>query len=157
MSQTDSNTDAAERESVHTRVLNASREQVMDAFREPEQFAQWWGPRGFGSTIHSFDFRPGGRLRLTLHGPDGANYENEYVVEELVEPGRIVMSHPDPGHYFQLFITLAEEEENKTRLSWRQRFDTREHFERVKSVVVEANEQNLDRLAAELKSVTCDQ
>jgi hypothetical protein len=30
------------------------------------------------------------------------------------------------------------------------RFDTREHFERVKSVVAEANEQNLDRLAAEL-------
>jgi hypothetical protein len=36
------------------------------------------------------------------------------------------------------------------RLNWRQRFDTREHFERVKSVVAEANEQNLDRLAAEL-------
>jgi uncharacterized protein YndB with AHSA1/START domain len=150
MSQTDSNAGAADRESVHARVLNASREQVVDAFREPEHFAQWWGPKGFWSTIHSFDFRPGGRLRLTLHGPDGASYENEYVVEELVEPERIVISHPDPGHYFQLFITLAKEEENKTRLNWRQRFDTREHFEQVKSVVAEANEQNLDRLAAEL-------
>ena len=129
----------------------------MHAFREPEHFAQWWGPKGFRSTIHSFDFRQGGRLLLTLHGPDGADYENEYLVEEFVEPERIVISHPDPGHYFQLFITLAEEEENKTRLSWHQRFDTREHFERVKSVVAEANEQNLDRLAAELKSVTCDQ
>jgi hypothetical protein len=48
-------------------------------------------------------------------------------VEEIVEPERIVISHPDPAHYFQLFITLAEERENKTRLSWRQRFDTREH------------------------------
>ena len=150
MVQTDSNTDAADRESVHARVLNASRKQVVDAFREPERFAQWWGPKGFRSTIHSFDFRPGGRLQMTLHGPDGADYENEYVVEELVEPERIVVSHPAPEHYFQLFITLAEEEENKTRLTWRQRFDTREHFERVKSFVAEANEQNLDRLAAEL-------
>jgi uncharacterized protein YndB with AHSA1/START domain len=150
MSQTDSNTGAADRESVHLRVLNTSREQVVHMFREPERFAQWWGPNGFRSTIHSFDFRPGGRLRLTLHGPDGADYENEYVVEEIEEPDRIVISHPDPAHYFQLFITLEEEEENKTRLSWRQRFDTREHFERVKSVVAEANEQNLDRLAATL-------
>ena len=89
-------------------------------------------------------------MQLTLHGPDGADYENEYVVEELVEPERIVITHPDPAHYFQLFITLAEEGEDKTRLSWRQRFDTREHFEQVKSVVAEANEQNLDRLEAEL-------
>ena len=150
MTQTDSNTGAADRESVHARVLNASREQIAQAFRQPEHFAQWWGPNGFRSTIHPFDFRPGGRLRLTLHGPDGADYENEYVVEEFAEPERIVISHPDPAHYFQLFITLAEEGENKTRLSWRQRFDTREHFERVKSVVAEANEQNLDRLEAEL-------
>jgi len=157
MAETDSITGAADRESVHARVLNASREQVVQAFREPERFAQWWGPTDFRSTIHSFDFRQGGRLRLTLHGPDGADYENEYVVEELVEPERIVISHPDPGHYFQLFITLAEAGENQTRLSWRQRFDTREHFERVKSFVAEANEQNLDRLAAELKRVTCDE
>jgi len=151
MTQIDSNTGAADRESVHTRVLNGSRDQVIRAFREPEHFAQWWGPKGFRSTIHSFDFRLGGGLRLTLHGPDGADYENEYVVEEIVNPERIVISHPDPAHYFQLFITLVEEGKNKTRLSWRQRFDTREHFEQVKSIVAEANEQNLDRLEAELK------
>ena len=92
-------------------------------------------------------------MQLTLHGPDGADYENEYVVEKIAEPERIVISHPDPAHYFQLFITLTEEGENKTRLSWCQRFDTREHFERVKSVVAEANEQNLDRLEAELKKM----
>jgi len=150
MVQIDSNAGAADRESVHARVLNASREQVVQAFRDPEHFAQWWGPKGFRSTVHSFDFRPGGSLRLTLHGPDGVDYENEYVVEEFVKPERIVINHPDPGHYFQLFITLAEEGENKTRLTWRQRFDTREHFERVKSFVAEANEQNLDRLTGSL-------
>jgi uncharacterized protein YndB with AHSA1/START domain len=111
MAQTDSNAGAADRESVHARVLDASRERVFHAFREPEHFAQWWGPKGFRSTIHSFDFRPGGRLQLTLHGPDGADYENEYLVEEIVERERIVISHSDPGHYFQLFITLAEEGE----------------------------------------------
>ena len=66
MTQTDSNTGAADRESGHTRVLNASREHVVHAFREPEHFAQCWGPKGFRRTIiHSFDFRQGGRLQLT--------------------------------------------------------------------------------------------
>ena len=106
--------------------------------------------RVFGAAFIHSTFGRGGRLQLTLHGPDGADYENEYVVEEIVEPERIVISHPDPAHYFQLFITLAEEGKNKTRLSWRQRFDTREHFEQVKSVVAEANEQILDRLESEL-------
>lgn len=152
MTQTNENSAAADRESVHIRELNASRAQVALAFRQPEHFAQWWGPKCFRNTIHSFDYRPGGRLHLTLHGPDGADYENEYVVEELAEPERVVISHPDPAHYFQLFVTLAEEGD-KTRLTWRQRFDTREHFERVKSFVAEANEQNLDRLEALLKQM----
>ena len=36
------------------------------------------------------------------------------------------------------------------RPPWPAQSATGEHFERVKSVVAEANEQNLDRLAAEL-------
>jgi hypothetical protein len=68
---------------------------------------------------------------------------------EVVEPERIVISHPDPEHNFQLIISLAEEA-GKTRLTWCQRFASREHFEQVKSPVTEATEQNLDRLEAEL-------
>jgi hypothetical protein len=83
------------------------------------------------------------------------NARREQAMHAFREPERIVISHPDPAHYFQLFITLAVEGENKTRLNWRQRFDTREYLERVKSIVADANEQNLDRLAAELKRVTC--
>ena len=61
-----------------------------------------------------------------------------------------MISHPDPKHRFELIVTLAEEGENKTRLKWRQRFSSREHFEQVRSFVAEANEQVLDRLEAEL-------
>ncbi|MFN2508824.1 MAG: SRPBCC domain-containing protein, partial [Chthoniobacterales bacterium] len=87
---------AAEREIVSTRVLNASRRQVFRALGEPEHLARWWGPRDFRSTIHKFDFRPGGRWELTLHGPDGTDYKNEYLAVEIVEPERVVISHPDP-------------------------------------------------------------
>ena len=40
--------------------------------------------------------------------------KNEYVAVEVVEPERIVISHPDPKHNFELIVTLAEEGENKT-------------------------------------------
>lgn len=133
---------------VSIRVLNASRREVFCAFREPDRLAQWWGPHGFRSTIHEFNFQSGGRWELTLHGPDGADYRNEYFALEVVEPERIVISHPDPAHEFRLIVTLAEEGEDKTRLTWRQVFSSREDFEQVRSFVAEANEQVLDRLEA---------
>ena len=149
-SDADSTTNTADPESAHTRVLNASRQKVFRAFRESEHLARWWGPKDFRSTIHEFDFRPGGRWQLTLHGPDGTDYKNEYVAVEIVEPERIVIGHPDPNHKFELIVTLADEGENKTRLTWRQRFSSREHFEQVRAFVADANEQVLDRLEAEL-------
>lgn len=139
-----------ERELVSSRVLNAPRSQVFRAFKEPQHLAQWWGPKDFWSTIHEFDFRSGGHWKLTLHGPDGTDYKNEYFAVEILEPERIVIDHPDPAHDFQLSITLAEGDEGKTRLTWRQVFSSREHFEQVRPFVVEANEQVLDRLEAEV-------
>ncbi len=145
---------AAERQLVSTRVFDASRQEVFRAFREPEHLARWWGPKDFRSTIHSFDFRPGGRWELTLHGLDGTDYKNEYVAVEIAEPERIVISHPDPAHDFQLIVTLAEAGANKTQLTWRQVFYSREHFEQVRSFVAQANEQVLDRLEAEVARTT---
>ncbi|MBA3273197.1 MAG: SRPBCC domain-containing protein [Chthoniobacterales bacterium] len=144
---------AAELELVSARVLNAARERVFRAFAEPEHLARWWGPDGFRSTIHSFDFQPGGRWELTLHGPDGTDYENEYFAVEIREPERIVISHPEPAHEFRLIVLLSNEGENKTRLSWRQIFSSREHFAEVKQFVAEANEQVLDRLEAEVARI----
>jgi uncharacterized protein YndB with AHSA1/START domain len=138
-----------DREVVSTRVLNAPREVVFHAFREPEHLAQWWGPKDFRNTFREFDFRLGGHWRLTMHGPDGIDYKNAYVLLEIMEPERIVISHPDPQHNFQLAIILAEEGE-KTRLTWRMRFESVEHCNQVKPFIVEANEQNFDRLEAEL-------
>lgn len=141
--------ETADRELVATRLIDARRELVFRAFREPEHLAQWWGPKDFRNTFREFDFRPGGTWRVTMHGPDGTDYKNEYVLLEVVEPERIVISHPDPEHSFQLIIILAEEGA-KTRFTWRMRFESAEHCNQVKAFVVEANEQNLDRLEAEL-------
>ena len=60
-----------------TRIYDASKEQVWDAWTDPEQVGQWWGPRGFTLTTHGKDLRPGGYWSYTMHGPDGTDYENK--------------------------------------------------------------------------------
>ena len=76
-----------------TRVYDAPVEAVWDAWTDPEQVAQWWGPRGFTLTTHSKDLRPGGHWAYTMHGPDGTDYPNKTLYHE-VEPGRkLVYDH----------------------------------------------------------------
>src|SRR5213593_4772796 len=91
-------TNTADREVITTRVIDTPRELIWRAFSEPEHLAQWWGPRGFTNTFHEFDFKPGGHWRFVMHGPDGTEYTNHSVFDEIARPGRVVFRHLDPIH-----------------------------------------------------------
>ncbi len=56
--------DTSGREIVITRVFDAPRETVWDAWTDPLQVVQWWGPRGFTTTIQEMDLKPGGVWQL---------------------------------------------------------------------------------------------
>lgn len=140
---------SAEHEIVATRVLGAPREAVYRAFADPELLARWWGPVGFTSTFQEFDLRPGGAWRLVMHGPDGTDYPMDKEFLEVVPRERIVLLHPQPGHRFTMTMAFAEEA-GGTRLTWRMWFDSAEHAAAIRDVVAAANEQNLDRLEAQL-------
>ena len=139
----------ADSEFVHSRLIDAPRERVFKAITTPDRLAKWWGPKGFTSTFEVCEPRPGGAWRFVLHGPDGKNYPNENVFAEIVEPERVVIEHIAQPHHFRLTITLAEQG-GKTLVGWRQVFDDAAERERVAQFVIPANEQNLDRLAAEV-------
>ncbi len=53
-----------------TRIVNAPRTRVYQAFTVPEYFAAWWGPIGNSLDEVEFDVRPGGYLRWTEVFPD---------------------------------------------------------------------------------------
>ena len=142
----------ADREFVHSRLIDAPRERVFRAFSDPAHLARWWGPKGFTSTFQEFDFRPGGAWRFVMHGPDGANYPNESVFVEVVAPERVVFEHLS-GHHFRMTVTFVPQGTG-TLVGWRQVFDTAAERQRIAKFVLEANEQNLDRLAAEVRNVT---
>jgi uncharacterized protein YndB with AHSA1/START domain len=56
---------------IATRIFDAPRAPVFEAWTDPTRLAQWWGPYGFTTTTRAFDLRPGGVWRFVMHGPDG--------------------------------------------------------------------------------------
>ncbi len=146
--------DLADRSFVHARLIDAPREQVFDAHRDPARLARWWGPAGFSNTFHEFDLQPGGNWRFVMHGPDGTDHPNESRFTEVVEPERVVIEHLS-GHHFAMTIRL-ESRGHQTLVGWRQVFDTAEERARIAAFVTPANEQNLDRLAAEVARLSAN-
>ena len=140
--------DIVSRELVATRIIAAPRERVWEAWTDPVLLARWWGPDGFTNTFEEFDPKPGGHWRFVMHGPNGTGYRNHSVFIELTRPERIVFDHVS-GHHFVLTATF-EETAGRTRIIFRQRFDTAAECERIKVFAADANEQNLDRLEAVL-------
>lgn len=130
------------------KLIHASAADVYAAISDPLRVARWWGPEGFSSTIHEFDFRPGGRWLLTMHGPDGKDYPNESRFVRIA-PDRAVEIEHVSGHHFLLSIELFEHEAG-TLVGWQQTFDTVEHYRQVAALVAVANEQNLERLTREV-------
>ena len=128
--------------------IAATPAQVFAAMNDPARVARWWGPDGFRNTIHQFDFQPGGTWLLTMHGPDGKDYPNESRFTRIVAAELFEIEHLS-GHHFILSIELRPIKQG-TQVHWRQTFDTVEHYEQISQFVAGANEQNLQRLAAEV-------
>jgi uncharacterized protein YndB with AHSA1/START domain len=145
--------DTSDREVLLTRVFDAPRELVWDAFIDPQQVVQWWGPNGFTTTIHEMDVRPGGVWRHTMHGPDGTKYPNDCVFLELVKPERIVYSQgwtKAGDHRADFLVTWTFEEQGAgTKLTLRMVFPTKAICEEVAKTygVVEGGKQTLERFA----------
>ncbi len=142
--------DPTDRQFSNTRLFAAPRETVFRAWTVAEHLTRWWGPKGFTSTFHEFDPRPGGDWRFVLHGPDGKDFPN-YTRFLEVSPERIVLDHISPPQ-FQVTATF-EEREGGTFLTFTQAFPTVQQKETIQKFAYEANEQNFDRLEAVLATM----
>jgi uncharacterized protein YndB with AHSA1/START domain len=131
-----------------SREIPATVEQVFAAISHPERLSRWWGPAGFTNTFTVCEFRKGGRWSFIMHGPNGKDYPNENVFAEIDSPGKVVVQHVGEPKY-RLTIVLASSAVG-TLVSWSQAFENPEVAARIEHIVVPANEQNLDRLSAEV-------
>ena len=140
----------SDHEVLSSRVFPAPRETLFNAVRDPAIFARWWGPAGFQNRFDVLEFRPGGAWRFTMIAPDGAEYPTVSRFDEINPPQRIVLTHLEPGHRFRMTMTFDTLDPAGTRLTWRMAFDSAAEVERVGAMVAACNEQNFDRLQAEL-------
>jgi len=153
------NVQRSPRELVLTRIFEAPRELVWEAWTDPQQVVRWWGPRGFTTTIETMDVRPGGVWKHVMHGPDGTDYPNKSVFIEIVKPERIVFSHGGGtkgrrGVRFEATWTFEALNRHQTRVTMRGVFASAEDRERVvrEYGAIEGGKQTLERLAEHLQA-----
>jgi uncharacterized protein YndB with AHSA1/START domain len=143
----------AGREITASRHYKAPRQLVWRMWTEQEHIRHWWGPNGFTTTTHHMDVRPGGEWRLTLHGPDGTDYPNRKVYEEVVPGERLVLRQVVwPMH--RSYISFSDAEEG-TLVCIRMLFDLAEDRDKVIAEVGADKKliENLDRLQTHLDSL----
>jgi uncharacterized protein YndB with AHSA1/START domain len=147
----------ADREIVITRVFDAPRELVWQAFTDPEHVVKWWGPRGFTTTIEEMNVKPGGVWRHVMHGPDGTDYPNKSVFTEVEYPERIVYVHGGarkggPSAHFVATWTFDALDDGKTRLTMRSVFPSAEDRDKIVKEygAIEGGRQTLERLGEQL-------
>jgi uncharacterized protein YndB with AHSA1/START domain len=122
---------ARSRPFVMTRVFDAPRELVFDAFTDPERMKHSWGPKGFEVIASKMDLRPGGSYHYGLRAPDGGTMWGKLVYREIVRPERMVLvnsfsdetggltRHPMSADWpLEMLSTFRFEDENgKTRFT----------------------------------------
>jgi uncharacterized protein YndB with AHSA1/START domain len=147
----------ADREIVISRVIDAPRALVFEAYTEVRHLSQWWGPEGFTTTTRSFEFRVGGEWDFVMHGPDGTDYQEWITWTEIAPPERIALLHGefrgDPNA-FESVLTFAPEGA-ATRIELRAVFPTKELRDAAveKYHAIEGGQQTLGKLAAYVSEI----
>lgn len=77
---------------VMERLFQASAEDVFDAFTDPAQVVQWWGPEGMSVPESSFDVRVGGAWSTTMRNGEGTEYHVSGVYRALDRPSRVAFT-----------------------------------------------------------------
>jgi len=142
-----------DREIVMTRVFDAPRKLVFDAFTKPELLKQWLlGPPGWSMPVCEIDLRIGGRYRYVWRrDTDGTEMGCGGVYREIVPPERLVHTEQfdDPWYPGEsLITTVLDEQRGKTTLTATMLYESRDARDGIlKSGMESGVAASYDRLA----------
>lgn len=151
-------TTPSEREIAMSRVFDAPRTLVFDAWTKPELLERWLGVRGgWSMVVCEVDLRVGGAYRFVWRGPDGAEMGMGGVYREIVAPERLVAteSFDDPWYSGEaLDTTVLVEEGGKTTVTTTVLYESEEIRDAVlESGMARGVAESYDMLAEYLESV----
>jgi uncharacterized protein YndB with AHSA1/START domain len=125
---------ATKRELVITRIFDAPRELVWQAWTDPKQLVKWWGPKDFTAPVAKIEPRVGGKYLYCMRSPEGQDYWSTGTYREVVPLERLVCtdsfadadgnvvpgSHYGLGEDFPLEMQVTitfEEVDGKTKMT----------------------------------------
>jgi len=108
-------TTPGDRQIVITRLFDAPRALVFEAWTKAEHVAHWWDPSGVPLAVCEIDLRPNGVFRWVNRAPDGGEgHSFDGIYREIDAPGKLVFASPSgPG----VSTLVFSEEGKKTRLT----------------------------------------
>jgi uncharacterized protein YndB with AHSA1/START domain len=65
---------------------------VFQAWTDPKQLAQWWGPEHFTNPVCLLNLMPGGGLYIVMHAPDGTDYPMNGMFLDIIVPELLVFT-----------------------------------------------------------------
>jgi len=76
---------------VTSRVFDAPRQLVWQAWTDIEHLKRWFGPKGFTMPVAFLDFRPGGIFHYGMKSPSGDMMWGKWTFREIVAPEKLVV------------------------------------------------------------------
>ncbi|MGH7945210.1 MAG: SRPBCC family protein [Opitutaceae bacterium] len=117
---------SSNRELILTRIINAPREKVYQAWTTPELLKQWFAPRPWTTPVAQLDVRPGGASLIVMRDPQGNEFPNPGVYLEVVKNERLVVTdaytkawEPSEKPFMTAILTFEDAGSGKTRYTAR--------------------------------------
>ena len=149
-------THRATRQLVMTRVFNAPRRRVFQAYTDPKLIPKWWGPRNQTTKVDVMEVRKGGKWRYVSRDTDGTEFAFRGEYKEVAPPERLVSTFEwegMPGHIIDEVATF-EDLGSRTRLTVTSQFASLEDLEGMLASGMESGaRETWDRLAELLASL----
>jgi uncharacterized protein YndB with AHSA1/START domain len=149
-------TTPSDREIVMTRVVDAPRSLVFDAWTRPEHLPHWMlGPDGWTMPVCEIDLRPGGAWHFVWRRSDGTEMGMRGVYREITPPERLVATESWGGDWPETINTLLlSEKDGKTTISQTILYPSKEARDAaLKTGMKEGVFQSFDRLAEYLRTM----
>lgn len=149
-------TTPSDREIVITRVVDAPRRLVFEAYTNPAHLPHWMlGPEGWTMPVCEIDLRPGGAWHFVWRRADGTEMEMRGVYQEIVPPERLVSTESWGGEWPETLNTLLlSEEDGKTTITQGVRYPSKEARDAaLQTGMKEGVSESFDRLAEYLATI----
>ena len=148
-------TTPSDREVAMTRVVDAPRGLVFDAWTKPEHVPHWMlGPEGWTMPVCEIDLRPGGAWRFVWRRADGSEMEMHGVYREVKPPERMVSTESWGGEWPETINTVTlTEKDGKTTMSQTVLYPSKDARDAaMKTGMKDGASTSFDRLAEYLRT-----